>query len=99
MSGYEKNSIEICSNNLPKFNSFDKLKIDNQTNSSKMQSFDIFYLSFSNVKFEWLATVSWRVDLLAIGEGQDVVACDFLASFGESGAISGTKNFDINTHD
>ena len=56
------------------------------------------YLSASNVELEWLSSVSRRVDLLAIGQGQDVMAGNLLARLGEGGAIPGGHGFDIDAH-
>jgi len=56
-------------------------------------------LSFSNIELEWLAPVPGAVNLLAICQGQHVVACHLLPSSWEGGPISWLEGLALNTHD
>ena len=60
--------------------------------------FNKTYFSTADVEFKRLSSVSRGVNLLAVGQSEDVVACDFLAVLGEGGAISRGHSFNVNAH-
>ena len=52
----------------------------------------------ANVELEGAAPVPAAVDLLAILEGEDVVARDLLPGLGEGGAVTGLKSLNVDAH-
>jgi len=56
------------------------------------------HLLFAEVKLERLPPVPRRVDLLPVGEGEDVVAGHLLAGLGEVGPVARLDRLDADTH-
>ena len=56
------------------------------------------YLALSKRKLEWRTSISWAVNLLAIGKGQNVMTLNFLSGSWEVGSISWLEGLDVNAH-
>ena len=56
------------------------------------------HLSLADLEGEGLSPVPGGVDLLAVGEGQDVVAGDLLPLGGEGGAVALLHGVDVHAH-
>ena len=56
------------------------------------------HLSLADLEGEGLSPVPGGVDLLAVGEGQDVVTGDLLPLGGEGGAVALLHGVDVHAH-
>ena len=59
---------------------------------------DLTNLSLADLEGEGFSPVPWRVDLLAVGEGQRVVTGHLLTLGGEGGAVALLHRLDVDAH-